>query len=124
MYSLPFVSVMTAPSPEAITTSLSAMTCMSAKPCQKRVGMAGRLRVVTQRCTARADGLGVERARQIVARRERREARGVPQQSHLPDGGLPGEIRPGARRAQADPIQAPALRRRGVVGRPEQDLLR
>src|SRR5687768_1721139 len=38
MYSLPFVSVITAPSPEAITTSRSLITCMSAKPCQKRVG--------------------------------------------------------------------------------------
>src|SRR5690349_8681021 len=98
MYSLPFVSVITAPSPDSITTSLSAMTCMSAKPCQNRVGMARRLHVVTERGMPSVDRPRVKGPRELLARRHRREACGLAEQAHLPYGSLPGEIRPGTGR--------------------------
>src|SRR3954471_2796140 len=111
---------MTVPSPEAITTSLSAMTCISAKPCQKRVGMVRRLRVVTQCCMARADRSRIERAHEIFARRQRGQARHLAQEPHLANRRVPGEVRPGPRRAKAHAIDPPTLRRGRVMRGPEE----
>src|SRR3954470_23245946 len=112
MYSLPLASVITAPSPEAITTSLSATTCMSAKPCQKRVGMARRLHVVTESGMAGADPARVHRARQLLAGRHGGQAGRPAEDPHLADRRLPAEIGPGPRRAEADPSEPATIRRR------------
>src|SRR5262245_16704855 len=138
MYSLPFVSVMTAPSPDAITTSVSAITCMSAKPCQNRVVIlrsvstgalppASRLRRWRGRAHRRcpdADGPGIERTRQLPARWHRRQARRLTEQAHLSHGELPGEIRVRAGGAEPDSVGATTTGRRRVLRRPEQELLR
>src|SRR5438094_10670260 len=127
MYSLPFASRTTAPSPSTMTSSWSATVCMSAKGCQNLLmGGDGTSAAARGTATPRAgtrrpcrhgatvgrapdvDRARIDRGGKLVAGGQAGEANAGGEPAELPLRLLPAEIREAAGDGQAHPLRPPS----------------